>query len=140
MATVTLSTSIQPRSPKGTFANEPFVDFKTPENTRAMQQALSLVAAQLGREYDLVIGGHRLRTEGKIQSINPARPAQVVGIHQKAGAEHAEQAMQAALTAFEAWSRTSVGDRVSLLLGAAEIIRKRKLEFAAWLTYEVGKN
>ncbi len=140
MATITLSTAIQPRSPKGTFANEPFVDFKTPENTRAMQQALALVAAQLGREYDLVIGGHRIRTEGKIKSLNPARPGQIVGIHQKAGTEHAEQAMQAALTAYETWSRTSVGDRVSLLLGAAEIIRKRKLEFAAWLTYEVGKN
>jgi 1-pyrroline-5-carboxylate dehydrogenase len=30
--------------------------------------------------------------------------------------------------------------RVSLLLGAAEIIRARKFEFCAWLTYEVGKN
>ena len=29
---------------------------------------------------------------------------------------------------------------MSLLLGAAEIIRKRKLEFSAWLVYEVGKN
>ena len=31
-------------------------------------------------------------------------------------------------------------ERVSLLLGAAEIIRQRKFEFCAWLTYEVGKN
>jgi 1-pyrroline-5-carboxylate dehydrogenase len=29
---------------------------------------------------------------------------------------------------------------VSLLLGAAEIIRNRKFEFMAWLIYEVGKN
>ena len=29
---------------------------------------------------------------------------------------------------------------LSLLLGAAEIIRRRKFEFCAWLTYEVGKN
>jgi len=27
-----------------------------------------------------------------------------------------------------------------MLLHVAEIIRKRKLEFSAWLTYEVGKN
>ena len=26
------------------------------------------------------------------------------------------------------------------MLGAADIIRKRKFEFMAWLTYEVGKN
>ena len=48
--------------------------------------------------------------------------------------------MSAALRAFESWSRTSTDERVSLLLGAAEIIRKRKFEFMAWLTYEVGKN
>ena len=140
MATVTLATEIQPRSPKGLFQNEPFTDFKTPENARKMQTALEQVASQLGHEYDLIIGGHRLKTESKIKSLNPARPAEVVGIHQKAGAEHAEQAMQAALDAFETWSRTSVETRVSLLLNAAEIIRERKFEFCAWLTYEVGKN
>jgi 1-pyrroline-5-carboxylate dehydrogenase len=140
MATLTLSTEIQPRSPKGGFQNEPFVDFKTSENARKMKEALDLVAGQVGREYDLIIGGHRLKTEGKIKSLNPSRPAQVVGVHQKAGAEHAEQAMQAALAAFESWSRASVGERTSLLLVTAEIIRKRKFEFCAWLTYEVGKN
>jgi 1-pyrroline-5-carboxylate dehydrogenase len=140
MATVTLPTEIQLRSPQGGFANEPFVDFKTPDNARNMKNALDLVAGQLGREYDLVIGGHRLKTEGKIRSLNPAKPSQVVGVHQKASAEHAEQAMRAALDAFEVWSRTSVETRVSLLLGAAHIIRERKFEFCAWLIYEVGKN
>src|SRR5579863_5367190 len=94
MATVTLPTSIQPRTPQGSFKNEPFTDFKTPQNARAMRAALELVGAQLGREYDLVIGGERFKTAGKIRSLNPARPSQVVGIHQKAGAEHAGQAMQ----------------------------------------------
>lgn len=140
MATAALPTQIQPRSPQGGFANEPFTDFKSPENARAMQAALDLVADQLGREYDLIIGGRRLKTAGKIRSLNPARPAQVVAVHQKAGAEHAEEVMQAALEAFESWSRTSVETRVSLLLNAAGIIRDRKFEFCAWLTYEVGKN
>ena len=62
---VTLPTAIQPRSPQGGFANEPFTDFKDPENARDMQAALDLVAAQLGREYDLIIGGHRLKNRGQ---------------------------------------------------------------------------
>jgi 1-pyrroline-5-carboxylate dehydrogenase len=140
MATATLPTVILPRSPQGEFKNEPFTDFKSPEIARRMRDALERVAAQLGREYDLIIGGQRVKTEGKIQSLNPARPAQVVGAHQKAGAEHAEDAMQAALRAFEFWSRVSTEERASLLLGAAQIIRERKLEFCAWLVYEVGKN
>jgi 1-pyrroline-5-carboxylate dehydrogenase len=140
MATDFLTTQIQPRSPQGGFVNEPFTAFKVPENARKMKDALELVLSQLGREYDLVIGGQRFKTQGKIRSINPARPAQIVGVHQKAGAEHADQAMAAALHAFESWSRTSTNERVSLLLNAADIIRARKFEFCAWLTYEVGKN
>ncbi len=140
MPIVGVSPSIQPRTPQGVFANEPSTDFKDPENARSMRQALDHLVSHLGSEYSLIIGGKRLKTTEKIRSINPARPAQVVGIHQKAGAAQAEAAMSAAQRAFESWSKTPVEERASLLLGAAEIIRKRKFEFMAWLTFEVGKN
>jgi 1-pyrroline-5-carboxylate dehydrogenase len=140
MATAEIPTVIHARSPQGEFRNEPFVDFSKHENAHAMKEALERVGDQLGHEYELVIGGERVRTAGKIESRNPAKPDQIVGIHQKAGAEHAEKAMQAALKAFESWKHTPVEERVSLLLNAAHIIRERKLEFCAWLTYEVGKN
>ena len=140
MATMEISTVIPARMPKGEFRNEPFLDFSREENARAMREALTHVGDQLGQEYDLVIGGRRIRTEGKIRSLNPANPAQVVGMHQKAGAEHAEVAMQAALEAFEIWRIAPVEERVSLLLRTAELLRQRKFDFCAWLTYEVGKN
>jgi 1-pyrroline-5-carboxylate dehydrogenase len=135
-----LSTAIRMRTPQGAFANESFIDFQDPENARAMRRALDQVASHLGVEYSLIIGGKRLKTAERIRSINPARPAQIVGVHQKAGAAQVEAAMSAALRAFESWSRVSPEERASLLLGAADIIRKRKFEFMAWLTYEVGKN
>jgi 1-pyrroline-5-carboxylate dehydrogenase len=122
------------------FATEQFVDFTAPANQRAMEDALATVAAHLGREYDMVIGGKRLRTDGKIVSTNPANPSQVVGTHQSATAEHAETALQAAQAAFVTWSRTPLYDRVELLVRAASLIRERKFLFCAWLTYEVGKN
>ncbi|MGC2545325.1 MAG: aldehyde dehydrogenase family protein, partial [Silvibacterium sp.] len=140
MATIEIPTVILPRTPQGEFRNEPFVDFSRHENAHAMREALTRVGDMLGHEYELVIGGERLRTTAKIVSRNPARPEQVVGIHQKAAAEHAEKAMQAALRAFETWQYTPAEERASLLLRAAEIIRDRKFEFCAWLTYEVGKN
>ena len=43
------------------FHNEPYTDFSTPANRRAMEAALVEVRAQLGREYDLSIGGERLK-------------------------------------------------------------------------------
>ena len=105
-----------------------------------MRSALDRVETELGREYDLIIGGRRHKTSGKIISLNPARPGQTVAIHQKAGAGEAQMAMDAALGAFASWSRTPTEQRASVLLRAAEIIRDRKFEFSAWLTFEVGKN
>src|ERR1700761_5824419 len=115
MATANLTHSAPSTLPTEPFVNEPFVDFTQPENKRKMQAALADVQDKLGREYDIIIGGKRLQTAGKILSMNPAHPAQVIGVHQRAGAEHVEEAMQAAQAAFEAWSRTSVADRANLL-------------------------
>jgi 1-pyrroline-5-carboxylate dehydrogenase len=140
MATTEISTVILPRAPQGEFRNEPFTDFSKHENAHAIRDALRRVGDMLGHEYELVIGGERLRTDGKIISRNPARPEQVVGVHQKAGAEHADKAVHAALHAFESWQYTSANERASLLLNAARLIRERKLEFNAWMVYEVGKN
>src|ERR1700678_3985841 len=140
MPTAQISTVIQPVAPRGAFHNEPFIDFRNAENVHAIQGALTRVGDMLGKEYELIIGGQRTRMAEKIESFNPARPARVVGVHQKAGLEHAERAMQAALDAFTTWQYVAVEERAALLLQTAELIRKRKFEFCAWLTYEVGKN
>jgi 1-pyrroline-5-carboxylate dehydrogenase len=122
------------------FSNEPSVDFTKETNALPMRAAIAKVRGELGREYDLVIGGKHAQTSEKIKSLNPARPSEIVGVHQKAGIEHVEPAMQAALTAFESWKNVPVDERAGLLLRTAEIIRKRKPEFNAWMVLEVGKN
>ena len=138
----TLEAPVRPRAHahKDRFRNEPPTDFASGDVARQMRAALDRVRGQLGREYDLVIGGHRVRTAEKIHSLNPARPSEIVGIHQKAGKEHVEPAMQSALKAFESWSRSSWEDRVSLLFRTADLLRKRKFELMAWLVFEVSKN
>jgi 1-pyrroline-5-carboxylate dehydrogenase len=140
MATVEAPTRPQTRLHEGPFENEPLTDFTKPENAREMRAAIEKVRGQLGREYDLIIGGKRVQTKDKIKSINPAKPSQVVGLHQKAGREHVEPAMQAALEAFAGWSRTSVEERASLLFRVGDLLRERKFEFCAWLVFEVSKN
>ena len=101
----TLELPVRPRTPsssqshQGPFVNEPFFDFTKEDNARKMRAAIERVRGQLGREYDLIIGGQRIKTADKIKSLNPSKPSQIVGIHQKAGKEHVEPAMQAALKA-----------------------------------------
>jgi 1-pyrroline-5-carboxylate dehydrogenase len=140
MATVEAPTRPQTRLHEGPFVNEPLTDFTKPENAREMRAAIEKVRSQLGREYDLIIGGKRVQTKDKIKSINPAKPSQIVGLHQKAGKEHVEPAMQAALEAFAGWSRTSVEERAGLLFRVGDLMRERKFEFCAWLVFEVSKN
>ena len=140
MATVEAPTRPQTRLHEGPFVNEPLTDFTKPENAREMRAAIEKVRGQLGREYDLIIGGKRVQTKDKIKSINPAKPSQIVGLHQKAGKEHVEPAMQAALGAFASWSRTSVEERASLLFRVGDLLRERKFELCAWLVFEVSKN
>src|SRR3974390_1563118 len=122
------------------FKNEPAVDFSNPENARRMRAAIEKVRAELGREYDLVIGGRRVRTSEKISSLNPAKPSEIVGIHQAAGAAEVEPAMQAALKAFESWKYASVEERTGLLFRTSALMRERKYELMAWLVFAVGKN
>src|SRR5579871_2566880 len=124
----------------GSFVTEPFFDFTKEENARRMRAAISKVRGQLGHEYDLIIGGKHVKTSDKIKSLNPAKPSEVVGIHQKAGKEHVEPAMTAALKAFETWSRTAVEERASLLFRVGDLMRQRKMEYMAWLVFEVSKN
>ena len=122
------------------FTNEPSVDWTNPENTRRMRAAIEKVRNELGHEYDLVIGGRRVKTDEKTESLNPAKPSEVVGIHQAAGAGEVEPAMQAALKAFETWKYSSVEERTTLLFRVSHLLRERKFELMAWLVFEVGKN
>ncbi len=122
------------------FKNEPLVDFSRPENARKMREAIEKVRLQLGREYDAVIGGRRIKTGKKIESLDPSNPSQVVGVFQSCGAAEVPLDMEAALKAFTTWSRTPVEDRARLLVKAAAALRERKFEWSAWMCFEVGKN
>ncbi len=125
---------------RGPFHNEAVLDFSIPENNRRMREALVKVRKELGHEYPLIIGGKRILTSEKIRSVNPAKPAEIVGIHQKANASHVEPAMQAALAAFTTWSVTPWEQRAALVFRVADLIRAHRFELDAWLVFEVAKN
>ena len=121
------------------FRNEAFTDFTKEENAQAMRNALEKVRSELGREYPLVIGGERLTTESKLDSINPANRTQVVGRFNKATKELANRAVEAADEAFRTWRNTPAEKRAELLFRVAEIMRQRRHELSAWMIYEVAK-
>ncbi len=131
--TATPTTDIAP------FVNEPYTDFTQPKNADLMRTALAKVRSEFGREYDLLIAGERRRSESKLQSVNPSRPSEIVGIHQKGSEQDARDAVEAAFAYFPTWAEAPMEERAARLFRAADIIRQRKYEFDAWLVYEAGK-
>jgi 1-pyrroline-5-carboxylate dehydrogenase len=122
------------------FRNEPPLDFSQDTQHKAMLAAITAVQSRLGREFPLVIAGRRLQPSGKFESINPAQPDQIVAVAPAATTEQVDQAVDAAAAAFLEWRGTPPEGRAAVLLRAASLLRRRRLETAAWLIFEVGKN
>ena len=121
------------------FKNEPITDFSVKENREAMEKAIKYVEGQLGREYPLFIGGEEIKTERQIISVNPADHSEVVGYLSKADKDQANKAVEAADKAFETWSKYPARMRAEYLFKTAAILRRRKLEFSAWMVIEESK-
>jgi len=122
------------------YKNEPFADYSDPETLAEFQAALKSVEAQLGREYPLVIGGQPVTTGEWLESYDPSRKSRLVGRAAKGKAAHIEQAFKAAEEAYESWSRIGMEERARTLMRLSAIMRRRRVELAAWLVYEASKN
>jgi 1-pyrroline-5-carboxylate dehydrogenase len=121
------------------FVNEPYLDFSKPENAAAARGAWQKVRGEIGKEYDLLIAGERRKSSAKLESVNPSKPNEIVGVHQKGSEQDARDAVEAAYAYFPTWSDVPAEKRADYLVRIAGVIRERKLEFDAWLVLEAGK-
>jgi 1-pyrroline-5-carboxylate dehydrogenase len=121
------------------FRNEPLTDFRDPSSRERMEQAIQKLRTELGRTYPLIIGGERHGEGPTFDSVNPARPGEVIGRFPQATVNQAMAAVEAADRAFESWSRVPAAERAEYLFKAAQLMRQRKFELSAWLVYEVSK-
>ncbi len=122
------------------FSNEPLTDFSNPENRKKQEEAIERILKEKGKEYPIVIGGERIYTKDKFNSINPSKTDEILGVFQKANAEIAERAIESALCAFEEWSWHSAKERAIFLMKVANLMRKRRFHLNAWMILEIGKN
>jgi RHH-type proline utilization regulon transcriptional repressor/proline dehydrogenase/delta 1-pyrroline-5-carboxylate dehydrogenase len=127
------------RSDLGKFVNEPFADFSQSEVRDSFSAAITEARKKLGRTYLLSIGGEDVDTGTLAESVNPARPREVIGRVCQAGTKEIEAAVTAAQEAFQTWRDTPPRERAGCLVRAAEIGRKRIYELSAWQVLEAGK-
>jgi 1-pyrroline-5-carboxylate dehydrogenase len=122
------------------YKTEPYSDFTKAENNTAYKQALEQVRSQLGRDYPVIIGDEKIETGEWLSSLNPSNLDVVVGRSAMAKRKEIEIAFNAASKAYEDWSRLPMEHRARALVKLAAVMRRRKWELCAWLTFESSKN
>lgn len=86
-----------------------------------------------------LIGGEWVQSSDTQDNINPSDTREVVGVYASGTAEHVDLAVQAARSAFPAWSSTSPQLRHDILKRAAAELATRKEELGRLLSSEEGK-
>ena len=121
------------------YKTEPLTDFTKLQNVERYLHGLAQVEQYLGQTYPLIIDGKPVETGDLYTSYNPANHKEVIGYVHQANLKVAEQAMEAALRAFETWKKVPAPVRADVLFKAAAILRRRRFEFNALMTLEAGK-
>jgi RHH-type proline utilization regulon transcriptional repressor/proline dehydrogenase/delta 1-pyrroline-5-carboxylate dehydrogenase len=121
------------------FINEPVRRFTAEHERNDFRTALERVRGELGQAYSLLIDGRELKGDDTLDSVNPARPEELVGSVSSAGQQQAEAAVEAATAAFPEWAGRPSKERAEWLRRLAGKLRARREEFAAWEVFEAGK-
>ncbi len=133
---------VQATDPTGpaAFANQPHADFSRGESRDEFDAALRAVRARMGAHHPLRIGGRSIDTTRRLESVNPAAPAEVLGTVAYGGRAEAEAAVAAAQAALPGWRDATPRDRAAVLFRAAELMRGEVFEISALMTLESGKS
>src|SRR5438105_1453634 len=106
----------------------------------AFDRAFEAVRGRRGQIWPLSIGGAPRAASATIESLDPADTRVVVARVASGTTQDVDDAVAAARAAFPAWSRVPWTERAARLEKAAELIRARRYELAAWMILEMGKN
>ncbi len=104
------------------------------------ENALKDVRGRIGRTFPIVIDGREETGAGTFDDVNPSDGREVLGRFQKGTPELVERAVRAAKAAQPAWEAVGHEERARVLDRAAAAMAARKLELAAIMTLENGKN
>ncbi len=122
------------------FQNETLIDFTNPKNISKQKEALKAVRKKLGKTYELIINGKKIKTDQTFNSYNPSDKDEIIAAFYKGTKELANFAVESANKTFQTWKFTSPSERANYLFKAAAIARKKRFEINAYMILEIGKN
>jgi RHH-type proline utilization regulon transcriptional repressor/proline dehydrogenase/delta 1-pyrroline-5-carboxylate dehydrogenase len=121
------------------FENEPVLELRRAANREALLAALGELDARLPLDVPLIIGGGAGASSETFDSVDPGSPGRVVAVAAHGRPDDAAAAIDAAADAAPQWRATSWEERANVLVGAADIMRGRRLELAALAVRECAK-
>ncbi|MDX6672575.1 MAG: RHH-type transcriptional regulator, proline utilization regulon repressor / proline dehydrogenase [Solirubrobacteraceae bacterium] len=143
------------------FANEPVLELRRAPVRESLGAALAAVDARLPLRVPVLVGEER-RGPGNagsghagsgetgsgeagsgesavVVSTDPGAPERVVAVAALAGESDVDAALEAAQRGLREWSARPAPDRAAVLVGAAALLRERRLELAALAVRECAK-
>ncbi len=120
------------------FANEPTLELRRAPARESLVNALRELEPKLPLSVPVLIGREQGAHEG-FESTDPGSPDRVVATAGRATEADAAAAVEAAAAAFPAWRDMGADARAEVLVGAAQILRSRRLELAALQVRECAK-
>ncbi len=121
------------------YAPEPPAEWRRAPVMGAFASAMSAERSRPARFVPALIGGEPVRTGRTIVSVDPSEPDTVVAEAAACGTREVAEAVESAREASAAWGCITPGERVAVMVRAAEHLRARRLEIAALEVREVGK-
>ena len=106
----------------------------------AFDAAVERVRGELGRSYPMLIGDEERRGETEFEDRSPIDSSIVVSRFPVGTRQDVRDAIAAARAAFPAWRDLGWRKRLELIRRAADLISERQFEYAALMSFEVGKN
>jgi 1-pyrroline-5-carboxylate dehydrogenase len=107
----------------------------------AFEAALAKVQkSALGKSFPSWVAGQAVESDELVWDLNPADTRQKLAAFQQLPMSQVDRVMQVSKSAAKLWGRTAWKTRVAQIRKAADLISERRLEFAAIMTLETGKN
>lgn len=124
----------------GPYFPEPPAQWHRPDVLDTFAGAIEDEFARKPRQIPAMVGSSPLAADAGLVSVDPADPRSLVAVSASCGPDQVVQAVGVAEQVAEEWRRRPAADRVRVLLGAADELRRRRLEIAALEVHEVGKD
>ena len=102
--------------------------------------ATKTISSQFGQIYPLLINNKKITTHSVSEVFSPIDRRISLGKVQKCNLKHCLDAIDCADEAFKNWGNTDYRKRIKIFSKIANVMRSKKFELSAWITYENGKN